>query len=139
MMIVNRHFAATPLDPFGGLADVDGEYEKYLSIDMNDEAAVKAQIIRPVILPYVRRLDDLSLARVKLALAYVLSDPKSRFDRVFYSTLPPFEAPANPRDFFVWIWDECFPGESHEIDIDACELHDELEEPTWTLKFKPEQ
>jgi len=137
-MKVNRYYIAQVIAPVGGHADVDGEYEKYLAINLNDEMSVKAMIIRPVLLPHIRRLDDDSLARVKLALAYGLSDPNTPFRDIFNDMLPPFDPPADARDLFVWIWEEWFPGESYEIDISQCELNDDLEEPTWTVKLRPE-
>ena len=136
MMYVNRHYIRVLLEPLGGLADVDDEVDRYASLDTNDEVAVR-QVIRTVLVPYFERIDQESTERIRLALAYGLSDDATRFDRIFNSNLPPFDPPSDPRDFFLWLWDECFPGESWSVEIGEYDLKDDVEEPTFSVKVAP--
>ena len=97
-------------------------------------------LIRDVIRPYLDRVDEESIAKVKLAMRYALSRRKdTRFDRVFYSLLLPFAPTANPRDFFVWIWEECFPGEDfHVREHEELVVQANADKPTYDVKVRPE-
>jgi hypothetical protein len=103
------------LGPLAGLADDDEEACKYAILDANDECQVKP-IIERLISPHFLVLEPKRREAVKTALKYYLSKPDAQFDRVFDSLLPPFSAPDNARNFFVWIWEVLFDGEDYQLD-----------------------
>jgi hypothetical protein len=114
MNSVNPYFLHTLLEPLTGLADDDMAVQAYAKLDPNDELQMRA-IIRETIVPHALSISRNAMKRVKLAYKFYLSKPDANFERVFYSTLPPFDAPNDPRQFFVWIWDECFVGEDFRL------------------------
>lgn len=109
MKSVNPYFLHTLLEPLTGLADDDKAVAKYSSIDPNDSEQVR-QVIRDLIVPHAKSLSAPVRERVKLAFRFYLSKDNSNFARVYNSNLPPFDPPHEPRKFFVWVWEECFPG-----------------------------
>jgi len=114
MNTVNPYLLHTLLEPITGLADDDASVQAFAKLDSNDESEMRA-IIRNMIVPHALSLSRDAMKRVKLAYQFYLSKPDSNFERVFYSNLPPFDAPDDPRQFFLWIWDECFVGEDFRL------------------------
>lgn len=114
MIKVNPFFLHTLLEPLTGLADDDDAVLRYRSLDPNSEEQVRA-VIRACIVPHAKSLPSNATEKVRLAYRYYLSKNDSKFDRVFYSNLLPFDAPDDPRLFFNWVWDECFPNEEYRI------------------------
>jgi hypothetical protein len=134
---VNPWYLHKPLGPLVGGADDDEAVEKYKSFDANDACAVRF-LIRELIVPHVARFDDAGIARIKLAMRYYLTKRDSKWDRVFNSILPPFGAPRDPRDFFVWIWEECFPGEDfHLNNLDEYEVVADCNAVNRELRLRP--
>lgn len=136
MKKINRYFVRVVLNPIGGLADDDHAFEHYQDFNSNDEAVVRT-LIREEIRPYLESLDRRSHDRISDAFRFYLSRGGMDFERVFYSMLPPFEAPRNPRDFFVWIWEECFGGDYDFDEESEFEIVDDYDEPTWFIKRQP--
>jgi hypothetical protein len=112
---VNPYLLHTLLEPITGLADDDDAVIRYSGIDPNDELEVK-RVIRDLIVPHSQSLSEAASERIKLSYQYYLSQPESDFGRVYDSNLCPFDAPDDPRLFFVWIWEECFPGEAYSLE-----------------------
>jgi hypothetical protein len=136
--IINPHWLHVLLYPLAGLADVDEAVIEYRSFDPNEEEAVR-RIIREQIVPYFARVDAESVSKIKQAYRYYLSKGDSRWDRVYDSMLLPFDHPDLPRDFFLWIWQECFPNEDWQItDLSQFEIEADVEEPLRTMKLAPE-
>jgi hypothetical protein len=130
MKTVNPQFIADLLGPLGGGADDDEETEKYLPVDPNDEAAMRA-IIREELVPEYPRLRPEFQRQAKLALAWALSFNRPRLRRSFNSMLLPFDHPDDPALFFEWLWDELFPGEDYHLsNPDEYLLDDDFEGPT---------
>lgn len=130
---VNPWYLHVLMDPLAGLADNDDAVLKYRSLDPNSEVAVRL-VIRELICPYLTGINALCLSRVKLAMRYFSATPNFPWDRLYESDLPPFDPPDDPRDFFVWVWNECFPGESIAIDnLDDYEVVRDLDEVNRTL------
>ena len=51
--------------------------------------------------------------------------------------MPPFDHPNDPRDFFLWIWEEWFPDENYSLDdLHSYEVVSDLDESTSHLRFK---
>jgi hypothetical protein len=135
--VVNPWFLTTLLDPLLGLADVDEVVEEYRSFDPNDEAAART-LIASSIVPYLRQFTDDSVARLKLTVRYYLSSPGfERWGTLFDSVMPPFDHPREPRDFFLWIWDEWFPGEDYRLgDLSQFEIVSDLNQCNRELRRK---
>lgn len=129
MKTVNPYFLHTLLEPLTGLADDDDAMEEYSGFDSNNEQSVR-QVIRELIVPHAKSLSSRCLERVRIAYRYYLSKPSPNFERVFESVLPPFDPPNDPRDFFVLIWEECFPSEDFTLeDIEAYVENADINEP----------
>jgi hypothetical protein len=116
MIRVNPYFLHTSLEPLSGLADDDEAVTQFRDLDPNNEQEVRS-LIRRMILPHLLTLSPRNLERIKLAYQYYLSKTESNFERVFYSVLPPFDAPDEPRNFFLWVWKEWFPTEDFQINF----------------------
>lgn len=129
MKTVNPWFLHRLLEPITGLADVDDAVALYSSLDPNDERGVR-EVIRQLIVPHAKSLSERERERVKLAYRYYLSKEGANFGRVFESNLPPFDPPDDPRMFFVWIWEECFPGETWQLpDLENYTENPDVNEP----------
>lgn len=134
MRTVNPYFLHSLLAPLAGLADDDEAIIRYRDFNPNDEPSVR-QVIRELLVPHARTLSGAVRDRVKLAFRYYLTKELSperdvRLDRVYYSILPPFDAPDDPRQFFLWVWEECFPGEKcHLNDLDNYTEVRDINEP----------
>ena len=113
MRVVNPYFLEVPLTPIIGGADID-ELAEYTSLDSTDETAVR-HVIRELIVPFWATLGPQIRDRVQLAYRYYLSRPDTDFGKVFRSIMPPFRSPPVPRKFFLWIWEECCPGEDYQM------------------------
>lgn len=100
------------LGPLVGLADHDETVRKYWKVNPNDPNEIK-EIIRTELLPTYLSCDAVRKRLSKLCLMYYLTTSSVPFGRVYDSCLIPFDHPANPRDFFLWIWEVFFPGEDY--------------------------
>lgn len=117
--IVNRWFLGYLFGHLGGRADDIDEVAKYASLDVNDQDSVKC-IIRELCAPLVldSRSDQLQ-DRVKTALGYYLATNEIDFASVFDAYLLPFRCPSNAKNFFLWIWEVLYPGETPELSKDG--------------------
>ena len=127
---VNPYFLHDLIGPLSGRADDDDAVDKFSTLDPNNERDVR-DVIRQMIVSYAKELSTRRRQRIRLAYQYYLSKPAVNFERVFESILPPFDPPTDPRLFFIWVWEECFPGDSYEL----TQLNDFVEKPdaneTW--------
>ena len=129
MNTVKPYFVHTLLEPITGLAEDDDAVRTYGDLDSNDESQMR-RVIREIIVPHELALSMGAKERVKLAYQFYPSKPDADFKRVFYSNLPPFDAPDDPRQFFLWIWDECFSGEDfHLADLGKFIENRDINEP----------
>ena len=94
-----------------GMGDYDHGDDTFDSFDANDNVALK-EVVRKYVVPYVNKFTPESISKLKLTLRYYLSSESGPWERTFDSLMPPFAAPKNPRDYFVCVWHECFPGET---------------------------
>ena len=125
------------LAPLTGGADDDEAVETFRTLDPNDEVQVRA-VIRSLLTPYIRRFDRESFENAKAALHFSLNSPEIDLGSFFDSNLPPFSAPDHPRLFFVWLWDELFPGESHHLStVGDFEIEPDIN-VTWKIKLSPD-
>jgi hypothetical protein len=135
---VNSEWLDALLDPLAGGADDDAEVLHFQSFDPNDEAAVRA-VIRERLVPYFRRMNAESVERIELTYRYYLQKPNYPWEHILPGLLIPFEAPRNPRDFFVWLLDECFPNHDWTLsDPDSYEEVRDIDEPRLIVRLKPE-
>ncbi|MCC0566090.1 hypothetical protein HN020_15355 [Brevibacillus borstelensis] len=129
MQVVNPHFLDLFLRPLTGLADDDEAIAYYKEIELLTEEQYKA-VIRETLVEHFNNLEEVEQRKSKLALSYYLTEAEIDFERVFYSLLPPFDAPSNARDFFVWLWEELFDGESFELkDAESYKVVADMYEP----------
>jgi hypothetical protein len=135
MKVVNPFFLRQLLSPLIGLADDDAAVEAYSTLNPNDEDYVR-NVIRELIVPHALELNDNERERIRLAYRYYLTKGGINFEGWFESLLPPFDPPNDARLFFLWAWEECFPGESYEL-LDADDYL-ELVDPdeTWKIHLK---
>ena len=135
---VNSLWIDSLLDPLIGGADDDDEVLHFRSLDPNDEAAVRA-VIRERLVPYFRRMNAESVERIERAYRYYLHQPNFPWDHMFPGLLIPFLPPRNPKDFFVWLLDECFPTHDWSLnDPDSYEEVRDIDEPRLICRLKPE-
>lgn len=137
-LLVNPEWLDVPLHPLAGLGDSDESAQlPYICLDPNNEQQMR-DVIREQFVPFVRRIDAESVAKMKRAFKYYLSSTGVAWGSVFDAVYMPFEHPGNPRDFFVWVWEECFPGESWQFDdLDRYIVKRDLEEPNRSIKLAP--
>ncbi|MFO0883969.1 MAG: hypothetical protein U0894_07270 [Pirellulales bacterium] len=85
--------------------------EKFLGIKSEDDEAGFREVIRQYIKPLFLALDENSQKICRDSLRYFLVTDCIDFGDIFAelqdSNSP---EPANCRDFFLWIWQEVFPG-----------------------------
>lgn len=136
MKIVNPYFLDELLSPLTGLADDDGAVEHYRHIELNSEDQYKSVIKDTLIEPF-NNLDEERKQKSKLALSYYLTKQKCNFERVFNSCLPPFHPPEDARDFFIWLWESLFPGESYIVsDSETYKVVPNIYEPNRPTRAK---
>ena len=114
MRTVNPYLLHDLMAPITGLADDDNAVILYRYVDQGNEDHYR-EIIRGLFVEYFSGFSNSKKEKTKLTLRYYLSKHDSDFERVFNACLPPFEPPYNPRDFFVWIWEELFGDECFKI------------------------
>jgi len=129
MKTVNPYFLRKLLDPIAGLADDDESVIYYQNMNKNNEVQYR-KIIKDILKPYFEGINEIVQQKSKLALSYYLSKDKFDFESVFESCLPPFDPPEDPRDFFVWIWEELFGDEDYKIlNIESYKENPDIHEP----------
>ena len=137
--LVNPWWLSVPLNPLAGLADGDNEEQvQFAHLDPNNEIEMRTVIIRHIV-PYVRRIDVESVSKMKRAYMYYLSSEYFPWGGEFDSCLLPFDHPDNARSFFLWIWEECFPGVEWRIDeLHQFSVNSNIEEPYKSIKLARE-
>lgn len=96
--------------PLGGLADDD--HSELHRIDSSDETQMRS-MVRIHIHPEFASLPECQQFAVKISLGYFLaaSCDNSTFARPLEGLLASELNTPNPKDFYIWIWEELFPGE----------------------------
>lgn len=132
MKIVNSFFLNDLLGPLVGLGDVDPIVEQYADFDSNDEVSVRG-VIRELIVPHAQTLTDRNRALISVAYRYYLTTNSTDFKQEFEAILPPLDPPDDARLFYLWTWEECFPGESYLLpDADEYRVKHDPDE-TWQI------
>lgn len=124
MKKVNRYFLARILEPWIGLADDDDAYERYVHVDSNNESQIKT-LTQKELQPVFSSKPIAFQEAAKRSLAYYLSTDAVDFDRILGSCLLPIELPPDPKEFYEWIWEVFFPGDSYQV----TNLEDYVENP----------
>lgn len=98
--------------------------ERMLSLDYNDATTMR-QLISELCVPYFNRASENFRTHVKESLRWMLSGGYEReypeaernaFEDLFYSDQENcISPPDNPRDFYIWLWEELFNGEPWQI------------------------
>ena len=134
MKQVNPWFLDDLMSPISGLADDDDAVMYYRQMNVDSEEKFRA-IIREKFVVYYYALDEQKQEKAKLALSFYLSKPEFNFESVFDACLPPFDPPKDARDFFVWLWEELFPGENYVIsDLKSYKIVPDIYEPNRPTK-----
>ena len=123
---INRLVIGAALSPLVGYADNDEECAKFDDLDPNNETAVRL-MIREYFLPfYSRHYTPEDMLRIKEAFMYFLTTDNIDWVREFDSLLFPFDLPNEPRNFYLWLWDECFPNTDYRTanPDDYCVIED---------------
>ncbi len=114
MFIIKPNLLRIFLDPLTGLADDDDEMAYYMSNPPQTEEDYRT-IINERLKETFYEKQEKEKKIASLALRYYLSHPTVDFERVYESTLPPFDPPNPPRDFFLWIWEELFGNKDYRL------------------------
>lgn len=127
MITINHYFLGDFVDPFAGLAD--GEEEDQININPEDEDAYKKLIVS-VLRPHFLSLPKIIQEKCKITLSYYLTTNQIDFNADIFSLfMLPFSPPTNPKDFFVWLWEELFPNEDYILqDPDKYKEVDDINE-----------
>jgi hypothetical protein len=120
MIEVNRFALSAFIEALAGLADDDEYVERFRSLDVNSETQVK-EVIRELIVPRFLDLSEYARDKARVAGRYYIATRWPGFERFYESMLPPFDAPRDARELFIWIWEEVFPGEAIEP-VDTAEF-----------------
>lgn len=129
MKTVNPYFIDVFLIPIAGLGDDDEAVLHYQNVELINENQYKLLIRETLVEPF-KNLGEVKKKKSKIALSYYLTKSEIDFLRIFESCLPPFDAPENARDFFVWIWEEIFVGESYLLsDVESFKIVTDIHEP----------
>ena len=134
---VNRRWVEIPLWPLAGLGDAGGEDSAPFEDILPHEKARYLGVIQEHILPYMARIDAASMEKLKRSLAYYLNLPDTPWGAICETLYMPFENPEDPRDFFLWIWEEAFPGESWAVNVNNFEVNDDITEPQRSIRLSP--
>lgn len=99
--------------------------DRLLSLNPNDEQTMR-QLIRDLCVPYYRSASENFRMHVKESLRWMLSGgyerehpnaDRSGFEHLFAIDQEScIEPPDNPRDFYVWLWEEIFGDEPWQIE-----------------------
>ena len=102
------------LGPFVGLGDDD--HSPFRAVDPSDKLQIQA-MLRTAVRPHFDNLPAERQFAVKLSLSHFLTitHDASAFERPLDCILASGLCTPNPRDFFFWLWEELFPGESSEL------------------------
>ena len=98
--------------------------ERMLSLNYNDATAMR-QLIGDLCVPYFNKASENFRTHVKESLRWMLSGgyerqypeaEQSAFEDIFDSDQDScIGLPDNPRDFYIWLWEELFGNESWQI------------------------
>jgi hypothetical protein len=121
------------LEPFAGGADDVGAIEEYGDLDCDDGETIEL-LISSQIRPHFETFDEASRTKIKVSLAYFLSDTSTDFGRIFHENLVPFAPPNQARKFFLEIWQGLFGTESWEVSTAQFEMIDHSDPTELMLK-----
>lgn len=136
LLTVNPYWLEVPLDPLAGLADGGEEdLEPFEGVSVDNEPSYR-DVIRKRIVPYINSMNSESITHIKNCIQYYLNKENVPWGRVLDSLLIPFDCPRSPRDFFLWIWEECFPNECWAVDdLSGYVVAADIDAPRLTIRF----
>jgi hypothetical protein len=74
-------------------------------------------LIRQFIKPTFEALTNESQKACKDSLRYFLTTGHAPFDAILSAQQEfPIDPPGDPKDFFIWIWEELFPNEDFKVE-----------------------
>lgn len=129
MTNVNIYFIFSFLYPLTGMGDDDEQVNYYMENKPSSEDDYRL-IIRQILVPSFKDLNETEQDKAKITLKYLLNKNNVDFERIFESKLPPFELVIEPRNFFLWIWEELFNPEEYIIeDLKEYKENNNIHEP----------
>ena len=131
MKSVNIAFLDEIMESLIGGADDDEAQDYFMNYDFNCDNDYR-MIIDRFILPNYQSKSERMKSKIKETLRFSLSKKGFPFEIRFDALLPPFDAPSDPRDFYLWIWEELFGSEPYLIeDLSDYTEVDDPEEPLY--------
>ncbi len=100
---------------FIGVLNILTDEEGSIVKSEEDEQGFR-EIIRRHVKPWYKQYTEASAQIYKDTLRYYLTTNEIDFDDIWGQQQDAdIPTTTDPRDFFVWIWEELFPGENYEI------------------------
>ena len=131
--IVNLAFLYRLLIPIAGGAEVESIADRHASLCRGSEDDFRAWI-RKEFTEHVARMHPEVLDGCRCVLQYILSSDarspgsmESLLESEWGNQMPSFDPPMGMRSFFYYLWEVCFSGEDFNIDVDCCEVIDDIE------------
>lgn len=127
--LINPWLVEGLMDAIAELCYDDEVAALYSYVDPGNEEHYRA-IIREFFVKDFASYSDVKKERTKLALRYYLSKKDVDFSGFFNACMPPFDPPNDPRDFFLWIWEEIYGDECYELaDLNKYKVVPDIYEP----------
>ena len=114
MREVTPYWFTQILAPFAGLGDIDDS--PLHEVDPADEAQVRT-MLSTYVRPEFESLPDPHRFAVRLSLSYFLSagHSPSVLERPLDGLLASELNTPNPKDFYIWLWEELFAGQAYVL------------------------
>lgn len=122
---MNPFFVETLLAPFGGMSDEE-ILEARNHVNPNDPTSVR-KLIAAVLKPAFDCYDENSQRLLRQNLSYFLTVGIDYWERLYDMSMPPIDAPDDPRQFFIWLWEVLMPDQSYTMsDVSDIEVVKDL-------------
>jgi hypothetical protein len=120
---MDRHVNRSYLGLLSDFHDLSSEeaHAAHRSVNPDDKQAVQ-DFLREFLIPRIEYLDKrypAMLERIKDTLRYYLSThilSNDNLEDIYYRRDPAFDSPTNVIDYYAWVWEVLFPGESSAMD-----------------------
>ncbi|RXP46197.1 hypothetical protein EC396_14400 [Lutibacter sp. HS1-25] len=106
--------------------DLDDCIKVFSNLEVNNESEVKKVIRYRILLNYLIMPKAFKEIFRNSLIYYLNVDNQDDFISIYESANPAFELPENPKDFFIWLWEEIYCNEDYlTIDlINYIEIND---------------
>jgi hypothetical protein len=112
MPVANSYFLSYLVGPLNTVSDDEAN-----TVQSGDDAVSIRKLISQYVCPGFDLLADQSQEDCKNALRYFLTTKTAPFESILDDQQEwPIESPSEPSLFFIWIWDELFPGQDYRLE-----------------------